>query len=157
MRECLSIWSHWRPSADENGWACRKSAEGEITSQIPELLELIDLSRNFKQYQAAASGPLCCGLAAKPALADDLDHRYRFLAARSAALAAAGKGRDPGSHSAQDKARLRGQALAWLRADLQLLTKQFQARDPKAPPGIVTFLPSWQQEPRLPLSATRGR
>jgi tetratricopeptide (TPR) repeat protein len=47
------------------------------------------------------------------------DHRYRYQAACAAALAAAGQGHGANKLTAGDRAKLRQQALAWLRADLQ--------------------------------------
>jgi hypothetical protein len=63
-----------------------------------------------------------------PKLADDLRTRHRYNAACSAALAGCGQGADADKPDDQERARLRQQALAWLRADpaawCQLLEKE---------------------------------
>ena len=53
-----------------------------------------------------------------PALAEDLSNPRRYPAACAAALAAGGKGAGADKLGPADKARLRGQALSWLRAEL---------------------------------------
>jgi tetratricopeptide (TPR) repeat protein len=63
---------------------------------------------------------------ADPKLADDLSGAHRYIAASSAALAAAGEGEDAAKLDDKEKARLRRQALDWLRADLVLLGKQLE-------------------------------
>jgi tetratricopeptide (TPR) repeat protein len=58
--------------------------------------------------------------AADPQLAEDRKASHRYNAACFAALAGCGKGADA-PHEDKEKARLRGQALTWLRADLMVL------------------------------------
>jgi serine/threonine-protein kinase len=53
-----------------------------------------------------------------PTFADNLDVGNRFSAAGAAARAAAGDDREDPNPSAAERARLRGQALGWLQADL---------------------------------------
>jgi serine/threonine-protein kinase len=59
-----------------------------------------------------------------PAGADDLAAAHRYNAACSAALAGAGRSLDEPSPDEAARARLRAQALDWLRADLALRAKQ---------------------------------
>jgi tetratricopeptide (TPR) repeat protein len=55
---------------------------------------------------------------AHPELADDLDAAHRYDAALAAGLAGGGQGKDTANLDATERARLRRQALDWLRADL---------------------------------------
>jgi serine/threonine-protein kinase len=59
-------------------------------------------------------------------LADDRKAAYRYNAARVAALAGCGRGKDADKLGDDEKARLRTQALDWLRADLARWSKHLQ-------------------------------
>src|SRR5262249_12094845 len=65
--------------------------------------------------------------AEQPQRANEVKQGHRYNAACAAVLAAAGRG--PGADTLQDeeRARLRRQALGWLRADLALLTSKVLA------------------------------
>jgi tetratricopeptide (TPR) repeat protein len=77
----------------------------------------------FERLHASAVRFSAAAFAADPKRADDLDAYYRYSAACSAVRAAAGEGCDAPRAEA-GKARLRGQALAWLQADLALWGKR---------------------------------
>jgi Flp pilus assembly protein TadD len=78
-----------------------------------------------------------------------LNHVSRYVPARSAALAAAGQGKaDPPLDDAA-KAKLRGLALGWLRADLAEWSKQLASATPQVRTEIVRILSSWQQDANL--------
>src|SRR5262249_10862489 len=109
--------------------------KGQAPGQPKELLDLIDLCTQYKHYHATAADLTLLLFTAHRALADDLGRGRRFQAARAAALAAAGKSREPGKLSDEAQARHRAQALTWLRADLQQWRKRFAARDLKVLPG----------------------
>jgi serine/threonine-protein kinase len=81
-----------------------------------ERLELAVLCQHYKNLHAAAARFYADAFAAEPGLAERAGHRS--AAARSAALAGCSRGADAAGLSAADRARLRRQALAWLRADL---------------------------------------
>ena len=90
-----------------------------------ERLDLSHLCEIKKLYHTSA-GLYADAFAVDPKLADDLQAGYRYNAAYCAALAAAGQGEDPPRRTTLDeteKARLRKQALDWLRADLALWTR----------------------------------
>ncbi len=70
-----------------------------------------------------------------------------YNAACAASLAAAGKGVDAGLDD-KERARLRSQALDWLRTDLTAWDKRRQD-DPKAGPEIQTTLQSWKTDADL--------
>ncbi len=87
--------------------------------------------------------------AADPRLADDLTAAHRYNAACSAALAAAGKGEDAATLDDMERARLRKQALDWLRADLALRTNQLDSRTPADHASATSAMRHWQQDPDL--------
>src|SRR5262249_32584645 len=69
-----------------------------------------------------------------------------YNAACVAALAAAGQGEDAGSLDDAARAKLRSQALAWLRADLTGLGRLLDSGSPQARPAIVKTLRHWQKD-----------
>jgi tetratricopeptide (TPR) repeat protein len=85
----------------------------------------------------------------QPARADDLGAGHRYNAACAAALAAAGKGKDSGKLTATQRARLRQQALGWLRADLKARAKQLNSWWPGAPAQARQALTHWRKDPDL--------
>src|SRR5262249_53344375 len=92
--------------------------------------------------------------AAQPALAEDLDAGHRFDAARAAALAGAGpgKGDPPLDDPPLDKtARVRWcqQALSWLRAELDLRTKQLSSGKPEGRLATRQALALWLRDADL--------
>jgi tetratricopeptide (TPR) repeat protein len=87
--------------------------------------------------------------AAEPALADDLVAAHRYRAACSAVLAGSGSAEDKPGPTAKERARLRRQALDWLRADLGGLAKQLQTGTPSARTGTIRTLSHWQTDPHL--------
>ena len=108
-----------------------------------ERLALVGICQSQGRYQAAAR-LYADAFAADPDLADNLttECRYRsteeepyyervesvntearYLAARCAALAGCGRGRDGAGLGRAERARWRQQARAWLRADLALWVK----------------------------------
>jgi tetratricopeptide (TPR) repeat protein len=86
--------------------------------------------------------------AAEPKLADDLRAYHRYNAACCAALAAA-RDADGPRPDARERARLRGQALGWLRADLVAWAK---ATDRAL---VRRTLAHWQQD--ADLAGVRGQ
>jgi hypothetical protein len=80
---------------------------------------------------------------------EQLRSSYRYNAACSAALAGCGQGEDASSLDDQEKARLRGQALKWLQADLALWTQSVHTGKPLDRATAQRVLPRWQQDPDL--------
>jgi tetratricopeptide (TPR) repeat protein len=98
-----------------------------------------------KQYLAAE----CfyrAALADKPQLADDLNAQHRYAAACSAALAGCGQGKDADTLDAKEHARLRQQALDWLRADLKAYRQMLEKYADKAGPKIVQLMNHWLED-----------
>jgi tetratricopeptide (TPR) repeat protein len=102
--------------------------------------------RPTRQLHAAATRFYTAAFASDPRLADNLMQSYRYDAARAAALAGCGLGKDDPPPDAAAKAKLRRQALDWLRADLAAYVKLLAGTDPKAPALVRQRLQHWQKE-----------
>jgi hypothetical protein len=82
-------------------------------------------------------------LAADPKLADDPSNTTRANAARAAALAGCGQGRDAAKLDEQERARYRHLALDWLRADLEAWRRLLDRGPDKDRPMIVEKMRQW--------------
>jgi tetratricopeptide (TPR) repeat protein len=106
------------------------------------LAELCHLKRLYRQathfYEEA--------FAEEPGLADDLQRQPRYNAARAAALAGCGQGKDAAQCDAKERARLRRQALDWLRADLAAYRRLLDEEPAKVRTAIGERLRRWQQD-----------
>jgi hypothetical protein len=92
---------------------------------------------------SATAAYLCAeAFAANAALADDPSQGRRYLAARAAALAGCGRSEDAPPSEAE-RARLRQQALSWLRADLALWA-WYAVSDRR--PAAENTLRDWQRD-----------
>jgi tetratricopeptide (TPR) repeat protein len=111
-------------------------------------LLLLYVCHTKKHYRAAA-GLAATVFAADPAVAADLRSQHRYEAACSAALAAAGRGEDAAALDGAAKAKLRAQALDWLRADLADRAKLLDAGSRDVRPLVVEALRQWQSQPDL--------
>src|SRR5262249_23260112 len=80
-------------------------------------------------------------------LGDDRQKQYRYHSACSAALAAAGQGQGEPPLDDAAKAKLRGQALGWLKADLAAWSNLLTSGPPQARPTLVKALSHWQKPP----------
>jgi serine/threonine-protein kinase len=124
-------------SADQadnrDAWIChvlRREAEATILLNLPAFLQGTYQPRDndervallgvcqFQGLRRTAVRLYADAFTAEPKLADDLAAGHRFRAARFAALAAAGQGKDAQKLNEPECARLRRQALDWLRDDL---------------------------------------
>jgi serine/threonine protein kinase/Flp pilus assembly protein TadD len=119
-----------------------------------ERIALAELCNRYKNRFAAAARFYAEAFAAQPALANDLKAQHRYSAACAAAQAAAGHGEDANNLDKRDRDRLRRQALAWLRADLEQYARIFEKGPPKALPAIEQRLQHWQQN--TDLAGVRG-
>jgi tetratricopeptide (TPR) repeat protein len=103
-----------------------------------------------KQLPAIAVRLYEDAFAAQPDLADDLRAGHRFAAARCAALAGTGQGRDDPPPDTAARARLRAQALAWLRADLAASASYLNVWGDQVAHGDArTRLDRWRADPGL--------
>jgi tetratricopeptide (TPR) repeat protein len=161
-RRCLAltppnapIRGHWQWLVTETERMLRQA--GRISAVLSgkakcdsaaEALDLARLCRDKKWY--AASARLSAeALAAEPKLAADLKGGYRYNAACWAALAGCGQGTDADTLDAQKRARLRKQALVWLRADLALWAKRLARGQPQDREQVVTAMRHWQRDSDL--------
>jgi serine/threonine protein kinase/Flp pilus assembly protein TadD len=111
-----------------------------------ESMELARLCQDHKKCYAAAVRFYAAAFAAEPTLAEDRKIPDRYNAACAAALAAAGQGKDAADLDDRERARLRQQALAWLRADLATWT-DFLAREPElSGEAVRRALRHWQRD-----------
>jgi tetratricopeptide (TPR) repeat protein len=103
----------------------------------------------IKKLHHTATRLYAAAFAAAPKLADDLKAGHRYNAVCDAALAAAGQGEDAAKLDDKEKARLRQQALDWLRADLALPTKQLESGQPAERTAAQQALRHWQKDADL--------
>jgi tetratricopeptide (TPR) repeat protein len=113
-----------------------------------EQLVLGDLCAIYKKQYVAAAQFYTDAFSATPPLAEDVIWPHRYHAARAAALAAAGKGKDAGALGDKEKTKWRQQALAWLQADLALWQRQATG-DAAARAAVAKTLAHWQSDPDL--------
>jgi hypothetical protein len=81
--------------------------------------------------------------------AADLTKQHRYNAACAAALAGCGQGLDAGSIGDEERARLRQQALDWLRADLDRWRKLLEGDSADVRAKVVKTLKHWQTDSDL--------
>ncbi len=82
-------------------------------------------------------------------MADDVDAGHRYNAACVAALAGCGRGEDGAKLSAEEQARWRKQARAWLRADLTAWSAKLESDRPRFRDLIRQKLAHWRTDPDL--------
>jgi serine/threonine-protein kinase len=113
-----------------------------------EQLELALLCGQYKQLHATAAR-LFAEAFADAGLADDLKSGNRFVAACSAALAGCGRGEDAAKLDDKERARLRRQALDWLRADLAGWAKRLEGDTPQVRTEVRERLQKMHSNPDL--------
>jgi tetratricopeptide (TPR) repeat protein len=113
--------------------------------------ERLDFARvAYQARQFAASARLYSeSFREDPRQADDMAAQYRYMAAWSAALAAAGDGGAGPSLDAPARARWRKQALDWLRADLAYGKQLMPTGLPVVKEVVNLRLRRWRAEPDL--------
>ena len=145
----------WRyPSAQ---WVLRAERLVGLESRLPavikgedrpkdtaDILTLADMAYT-KGLDAASTRLWALAFATDPALADNLAAGSRYNAACAAARAGGGKSKDAPPPDDRDRAKLRGQALAWLRADLDSHTKHLETE----PAAVRSTLTHWTIDPDL--------
>jgi hypothetical protein len=113
----------------------------------PEMIHWADLCRLQKGYAAARF--YADAFAADPKLADDLKAGHRCNAACAAARAGCGEGEDAAGLKEVERARLRRQAHAWLRADLAAWARRLEGGQAQDRPAVVAKLRHWQGDADL--------
>ncbi len=101
-----------------------------------------------KKLDAAAARLYAEALAANPRLAEDRRTQHPYNAACAAALAGCGQGEDDPAPDEAGRAKLRGQALDWLKAELAAWTRLLD-HDGRSAKFIVQTLKHWKADPDL--------
>jgi serine/threonine protein kinase/Flp pilus assembly protein TadD len=114
-----------------------------------ERLNFALFCQTYKQRYATAAAWYSEAFAMEPKAADNLKALNRYNAARAAALAGSGRGRDADKLKDDDRAPLRRQALDWLRADLSLYAKSMQGDKPQDRTIALNQLKRWQHDDDL--------
>jgi serine/threonine protein kinase/Flp pilus assembly protein TadD len=113
-----------------------------------ELLGFADLCRRpYGEQYAAAATFFAAAFAADPKLAADMPTPHRPQAACTAALAGCGKGKDADKLDDKELARLRRQALAWLRAELDAWGRVLDDVPDQARPILLREVRHWLEDP----------
>jgi eukaryotic-like serine/threonine-protein kinase len=99
-----------------------------------------------KRMPAANARFYAEAFAAHPKLADDVRFPNRCNAACAATLAGCGQGEDVAGLDETERARLRRQALDWLRADLAAWGHLLDKEPDQARPRVQHALRMWQQD-----------
>jgi serine/threonine-protein kinase len=125
-----------------------KLLKGEIKpADVSERLGLAEMCQlPCKSLYGAAARFYTAAFAEQPKLADDLQNQSRYSAACAAALAGCGQGKDADQTDDKERARLRGQALEWLRADLAAYRRLLDQEPDKAGPLVRERMRHWQQD-----------
>jgi hypothetical protein len=108
----------------------------------------------LKQRYAAAAGFYTGAFAAQPKLAEDLRCGHRYNAACAAAQAGCGQGKDAKDLAEKQRARLRKQALDWLRADLAARNEVLKKGPAGARAVVVQTMQHWLKD--ADLAGVRG-
>jgi tetratricopeptide (TPR) repeat protein len=138
-------WHH--PSAQ---WLRDAERLAELDVRLPALLKgseqpkdagerlaLAQLCQRHRNHYAAAARWYGESFAAQPALAEDLRSGHRYNAACAAALTGCGQGMDAQALAEAQRARLRQQALSWLRRDLGAWRAQLEQGTGQARAAVV--------------------
>jgi tetratricopeptide (TPR) repeat protein len=112
-----------------------------------ERVAFAQLCCEYRKRNAASARFFEGAFASEPALAEDLTSGHRYNAACSAALAGCGQGEDATGLGEKERARLRRQALDWLRADLGAWRKALEKAPDKARPAVAEMMQHWLADP----------
>jgi hypothetical protein len=100
----------------------------------------------YQRHYRAAARLSAEAIAAGPELASDPTQQHRYNAACAAALAGCGQGIDANQLDDKERARLRTQALEWLKADLAHWTKQAESDQPQERTTVLQRMKHWQAD-----------
>jgi tetratricopeptide (TPR) repeat protein len=146
----------WRlPSAAWVAQAARLAAQAHRlpavlggTAQPADVAERLGFARMAYDTRRYAGAARLWGdaLDADPKLAADRRAQRPYNAACAAALAAAGQGEDDPRPDDAARAKLRAQALAWLKAELAIWSRVIDAGPPQARPLVRQTLQHWKAD-----------
>jgi eukaryotic-like serine/threonine-protein kinase len=139
----------------------RREAEALILPQLPsflrgsyqpqendERLALLGVCQ-FQGLDGAAARLYADAFASDPALAEDRASEHRYRAARYAARAGCGLGKNGTTLGEAERTRWRKQARAWLQADLAARAKTLSGASDEAREQVRQTLTRWQVDPDL--------
>jgi serine/threonine-protein kinase len=134
----------------EQGKRDEALAEYRKATELDPKNSLSKTVRSFfnTKYYATAAQLYAVAFAADAKLADDLKEAHRYHAARAAARAGCGQGEDANKLDDKELARLRWQALDWLRAELAAYRKLLGSGKP-ADRMVWQKLRQWGSDPDL--------
>jgi tetratricopeptide (TPR) repeat protein len=142
-------------------WLRRAERLAAVEARLPALLEGKDKPADAsdgldcafvcakKNLKAAAVRFCAETFAVNPALAEDRKAWHRYNAACYAALAAAGKDEGPKPPDEPERARLRAQALGWLRDDLAAWDRHLDGGKPQDRTLVEARMRHWQKDADL--------
>jgi serine/threonine-protein kinase len=150
---------NWQlPSAQ---WLADAERTVALASRLPAVLQNQDKPKNpaeglafarmaYDRKSFAAAAQLWAGaLEADPKLVDDRQAAIPYDAACAASLAAAGAGKDEPPLTDAQRAKLRQQALAWLKAERDLWAKILESGKPENRATVVETLEHWREDSDL--------
>jgi tetratricopeptide (TPR) repeat protein/serine/threonine protein kinase len=111
-----------------------------------ERIALASLCQRYKKRNVAAARFYTEAFGADPKLLDTLRAPHRYNAACAAALAGCGQGEDAATLDDKERVRLRGQALNWLRADLESWHKYLDKEPDQGRAPVQQTMRHWQQD-----------
>jgi serine/threonine-protein kinase len=123
--------------------------DGEYRPQDPdERRALLGVCR-LTDRSLALARVFTDAFAADPRLAEGLRDGHRYAAARAAARAGCGRGAAAAGLGEPERARWRGQAREWLRADLAAWAKVLESDPAGAGQEVRQQLTRWRTDPEL--------
>ncbi len=162
-----AVLSHdWRGTKvrDQDGWIChvlRHEAERMILPCLPaflkgeyqpgdndERLALLGTCQ-FANRQATLARLYSDAFASDPQLAKNLAAGHRYRAARAAALAGVGRGKDAGDLGHEERTRWRKQALDWLELEVAAWAVKVNSGTPAEHQLVRQTLMAWLEDPDL--------
>jgi len=127
-----------------------KVLSGEVEpADVQEYLMLAELCREYKKLYLAAYRLSSDALAKQPKLADDMEAGHRYSAACAAALAGCWLGKDADQTDDKERARLRRQAMTWLRAHLAAWRQILDSEPDKKRAVVHESMQYWQRDKNL--------
>jgi serine/threonine protein kinase/Tfp pilus assembly protein PilF len=120
-----------------------------------ECLEMARMCLVYKRLPATSMRLYVQAFGMQPHVIDDPTSCHRYNAARAAALAGCGQGRDSPRPSDSERVQLRSQAFEWLRADLAAWRAWLTKEPAKARSLAVQQMEHWQRE--LDLTGVRDK
>jgi hypothetical protein len=148
----------WKLLPEVKAWQREAEFMARLDARLPALLQGKEQPRDarervavanllqHKQRFATAARWYSDAFAEAPSLEQDLNERNRYVAARAAALAGCGQGKDAAGLAEQERARMRQQALGWLRDDMATYRRLLDGEPEKAGPLVRERMQHWQQD-----------